>query len=328
MTRLLAAALTGLLAHGAGGRRRRRRRRRDEVPVRRPPPPRPAARVRRRRRRLARLPGRPPGRPPSRSPGAWSCSTPATSSATPASRGRSTGWCPPAASARPATPPAPPRTAASPRPPSPGGSRGSCSAASSGSAPGCCSPARSTACGAGGRASTSAVGPATHVGRDREPADLKVSLHADGSYARGARGFHVILPADRRPWTHDIARPSRRLGLDLRRALRAGGFRTATYTAGGDGIDVRADLGTLNLSDIPTVMVELGNMRHRARGPPDGHPPRPGGVRAGTGGRDPQPPVVTRWAWPDRVIAPSLPSRDLASPSRGRRSRPECAAGR
>ena len=35
----------------------------------------------------------------------------------------------------------------------------------------------------------------------------------------------------------------------------------ATYTAGGDGIDVRSDLGTLNLSDVPTVMVELGNMR-------------------------------------------------------------------
>ena len=38
-------------------------------------------------------------------------------------------------------------------------------------------------------------------------------------------------------------------------------FGVATYTAGGDGIDVRSDLGTLNLSDVPTVMVELGNMR-------------------------------------------------------------------
>ena len=102
-----------------------------------------------------------------------------------------------------------------------------------------------------------------HVGRAGDPADLKVSIHADGSYAAGARGFHVILPADRRPWTHDIYRPSRRLGLDLRRAMRAGGFVPATYTAGGDGIDVRGDLGTLNLSDIPTVMVELGNMRNR-----------------------------------------------------------------
>lgn len=99
---------------------------------------------------------------------------------------------------------------------------------------------------------------------NRIPADLKVSVHADGSYAAGARGFHVILPPDRKPWTDDIVRPSRRLGLDLRRALRRGGFGYATYTAGGDGIDVRSDLGTLNLSDVPTVLVELGNMRSSA----------------------------------------------------------------
>ena len=38
----------------------------------------------------------------------------------------------------------------------------------------------------------------------------------------------------------------------------------ANYIAGGDGLDVRSDLGTLNLSDVPTVMVELGNMRSAA----------------------------------------------------------------
>ena len=41
----------------------------------------------------------------------------------------------------------------------------------------------------------------------------------------------------------------------------------ANYIAGGDGLDVRSDLGTLNLSNIPTVMVELGNMRN----PTDAH---------------------------------------------------------
>ena len=30
-------------------------------------------------------------------------------------------------------------------------------------------------------------------------ADLKLSIHADGSYAAGARGFHVIAPPDRVP---------------------------------------------------------------------------------------------------------------------------------
>ncbi len=93
-------------------------------------------------------------------------------------------------------------------------------------------------------------------------ADLKLSIHADGSRAERARGFHVIAPADRRRWTHDIAGASRQLALDLRAALRAGGFARANYTAGGDGLDVRGDLATLNLSDVPAAMVELGNMRN------------------------------------------------------------------
>jgi N-acetylmuramoyl-L-alanine amidase len=96
---------------------------------------------------------------------------------------------------------------------------------------------------------------------NRLPADLKISIHGDGSYAAGARGFHVIAPADRRPWTHDIFRPSRRLALDTRSALRNVGLRVANYVAGGDGLDFRSDLGTINLSQMPTVMVELGNMR-------------------------------------------------------------------
>jgi N-acetylmuramoyl-L-alanine amidase len=108
-------------------------------------------------------------------------------------------------------------------------------------------------------------GPCVDVrGRDgnRLPADLKISIHGDGSYAAGAHGFHVIAPTDRRPWTHDIFRSSRRLALDTRAALRGVGLSVANYIAGGDGLDYRSDLATLNLSDIPTVMVELGNMRN------------------------------------------------------------------
>ena len=97
---------------------------------------------------------------------------------------------------------------------------------------------------------------------NEQRADLKLSIHADGSFARGGHGFHVIMPADRRPWTHDIYRASRRLALETRAALVERGLDRATYVAGGDGLDVRRDLGTLNLSDVPTVMVELGNMRN------------------------------------------------------------------
>ena len=103
-------------------------------------------------------------------------------------------------------------------------------------------------------------------GRDGNglPADLKISIHGDGSYAARARGFHVIAPTDRRGWTDDIYAASRRLADDTRAALRGVGLPVANYVGGGDGLVFRGDLGTLNLSDVPTVMVELGNMRNRA----------------------------------------------------------------
>lgn len=99
------------------------------------------------------------------------------------------------------------------------------------------------------------------AGNSSPAADLKISVHGDGSVSSGAHGFHVIAPTDRRPWTHDIYRSSRRLAVGVRSSLRGAGVPVANYTAGGDGLDFRSDLGTLNLSDVPTVMVELGNMR-------------------------------------------------------------------
>ncbi|MSZ77916.1 MAG: N-acetylmuramoyl-L-alanine amidase [Actinobacteria bacterium] len=92
-------------------------------------------------------------------------------------------------------------------------------------------------------------------------ADLKISIHGDGSTAPDAHGFHVIAPIDRKPWTHDIFSDSTRLATTARQALDAAGFDRATYVAGGDGLDFRGDLATLNLSDVPTILVELGNMR-------------------------------------------------------------------
>lgn len=96
---------------------------------------------------------------------------------------------------------------------------------------------------------------------NRRPADLKISIHADGAYGAGP-GFHVIAPTDRKKWTHDIFQPSRRLAKTVRSAFVAAGLPKAGYTAGGDGLDFRGDLATLNLSNVPTVVVECGNMRN------------------------------------------------------------------
>ncbi|MFD9073953.1 MULTISPECIES: N-acetylmuramoyl-L-alanine amidase [Streptomyces] len=95
-------------------------------------------------------------------------------------------------------------------------------------------------------------------------ADAVISLHADGS-AVGNRGFHVILPASVKGGAADtsaIVGPSRDLGERI-----AGKFLSATksapsnYVGDGTGLDVRRDLGGLNLSKVPKVFIECGNMR-------------------------------------------------------------------
>jgi N-acetylmuramoyl-L-alanine amidase len=97
-------------------------------------------------------------------------------------------------------------------------------------------------------------------------ADAAVSIHADGSTGANDRGFHVILPASVRTGTADttaIVSPSRRLGEELRTHYRATtSFPFANYLGGGTGMTVRHDLGGLNLSKVPKVFIECGNMRN------------------------------------------------------------------
>jgi N-acetylmuramoyl-L-alanine amidase len=96
---------------------------------------------------------------------------------------------------------------------------------------------------------------------NRARADAALSIHADGGPS-GGRGFHVIRPVAVRGLTDDIAATSRRLALAVRAAYRAGtGLPYSTY-AGRGGLDARSDLGGLNLSDVPKVFVEAGNMRN------------------------------------------------------------------
>ncbi len=99
---------------------------------------------------------------------------------------------------------------------------------------------------------------------NRVDADAVVSLHADGAPS-SVRGFFVTTPGMRRGWTDDIVTPSHQLGKRVQAGLVfAGASVSNSY---GDGFDERTDLGTLNWSDQPIVMVELGNMRnsHDAR---------------------------------------------------------------
>ncbi|MFD7920570.1 N-acetylmuramoyl-L-alanine amidase [Streptomyces sp. NPDC059740] len=99
---------------------------------------------------------------------------------------------------------------------------------------------------------------------NRVHADAAVSVHADGAPA-GHRGFHVIAPGRVRAGRADtaaITAPSRALGETLATRFEAAtGEPRADYVAGGSGLDVRTDLGGLNLSTVPKVFVECGNMR-------------------------------------------------------------------
>lgn len=102
-----------------------------------------------------------------------------------------------------------------------------------------------------------------HIGNAAH-ADAAISIHADGS-AEGNRGFHVILPAsvhagaaDTRP----IVGPSRDLGERVAgNFLRVTGEPPSNYEGDGTGLVTRQDLGGLNLSTVPKVFIECGNMR-------------------------------------------------------------------
>ncbi|MFD3887097.1 N-acetylmuramoyl-L-alanine amidase [Streptomyces microflavus] len=95
-------------------------------------------------------------------------------------------------------------------------------------------------------------------------ADAVVSVHADGS-AVGNRGFHVILPAAVKGGgadTSKIVKSSADLGARIAgHFVRTTGSAPSNYIGGGTGLDTRNDLGGLNLSTVPKVFVECGNMR-------------------------------------------------------------------
>ncbi|MDQ0962270.1 N-acetylmuramoyl-L-alanine amidase [Streptomyces sp. B4I13] len=95
-------------------------------------------------------------------------------------------------------------------------------------------------------------------------ADAVVSIHADGAGA-GQRGFHVILPGSVHKGLADnraVVAPSKELGeLIAGDFARSTGTSPSNYVGDGTGLVTREDLGGLNLSTVPKVFIECGNMR-------------------------------------------------------------------
>jgi N-acetylmuramoyl-L-alanine amidase len=95
---------------------------------------------------------------------------------------------------------------------------------------------------------------------NRVGAAAVVSIHADGGPDEG-RGFHVIHPGMVPGYTDDIVESSLRLAEAMRAAMGATAMPIADYIADA-GLSERTDLGGLNLSDVPAVFLEMGNMRN------------------------------------------------------------------
>ncbi|HET8661844.1 MAG TPA: N-acetylmuramoyl-L-alanine amidase [Micromonosporaceae bacterium] len=113
------------------------------------------------------------------------------------------------------------------------------------------------------RSSDTGVGPCldqrAEIG-NRHRATVAVSIHGDGAPA-GAHGFHVLEPAlvAGAPSTAVVGE-SHRLAVEVRNELRR--VAPPADYIGEDGINTRDDMGGLNLSRVPKVMVECGNMRN------------------------------------------------------------------
>ena len=89
-------------------------------------------------------------------------------------------------------------------------------------------------------------------------ANVAVDIHADGGPASG-RGFTVLEPVADGP-NDTVITASQRLGDDVRQAMLAGTAMPVSDYTGVDGIMPRDDLAGLNLTTVPKVLIECGNM--------------------------------------------------------------------
>jgi N-acetylmuramoyl-L-alanine amidase len=95
---------------------------------------------------------------------------------------------------------------------------------------------------------------------DRAHADVAIDIHADGG-PPGGRGFAILEPVT--DGTNDrVIGASRAFGrVLLERYHQLTGMTVSTYDGSG-GISRRNDLAGLNLTTVPKVLIESGNMRN------------------------------------------------------------------
>jgi N-acetylmuramoyl-L-alanine amidase len=113
------------------------------------------------------------------------------------------------------------------------------------------------------RASNDGVGPCVTTRAaiiNAAHADVSVDIHADGGPADG-RGFTILEPVADGPNDAVIA-PSFAFASLLRDTFAAATPISVSDYSGTDGLQARNDLAGLNLTTVPKVLIECGNMRN------------------------------------------------------------------
>ncbi len=111
------------------------------------------------------------------------------------------------------------------------------------------------------RTSNDGVGPCVNVrAQILNTANVSIAIHADGGPASG-RGFAVLEPVADGPNDNVIASSSA-FGSIVRGTYLAETGMPASDYDGVDGIAPRTDLAGTNLTTVPYVLIECGNMRN------------------------------------------------------------------
>lgn len=92
-------------------------------------------------------------------------------------------------------------------------------------------------------------------------ADVMLSIHADGASAR-SKGFFAIAPGLIKGWTDDVVKKDRRLAKAMIAGMAAAGATPSNYVS--NQLMISRTTTGLNFSNVPTVTIEVGNMRNAA----------------------------------------------------------------
>jgi N-acetylmuramoyl-L-alanine amidase len=115
------------------------------------------------------------------------------------------------------------------------------------------------------RTSNSGTGPCVNRRAfiiDSSHANVAIDIHADGGPSWG-RGFTVLKPVPDGP-NDAVVAPSSSLAAAVKAAMLAGTAMPVSDYYGKAGFKNRDDLAGLNLTTVPKVLIEVGNMRNAA----------------------------------------------------------------